>query len=55
MDSIYLTPAGTGSMALRVDHIARTGKYGQSLRIPPTVKADKFDLWWVPARGARCG
>ncbi len=51
VDAIYLVPAGTGSFALRVDHIARTGKYGQSLRIPPTVKVDKFDVWFVPARG----
>jgi von Willebrand factor type A domain len=50
-DAIYLTPAGTGAMALRVDHIARTAKYGQSLRIPPSVKAERFDVWWVPERG----
>jgi Ca-activated chloride channel family protein len=51
VDAIYLTPAGTGSFALRVDHIARTGKYGQSLRIAPSVKAERFDVWWVPAQG----
>jgi hypothetical protein len=51
VDSIYLTPAGTGAMALRVDHIARAAKYGQTLRIPPSVKAQRFDLRWVPARG----
>jgi Ca-activated chloride channel family protein len=51
MESIYLSPAGTGAMALRVDHVARAGNYGQSLRIPPSVKVDKFDLWWVPDRG----
>jgi hypothetical protein len=51
VDAIYLTPVGTGAMALRVDHIARAGKYGQTLRISPSVKADKFDVWWVPDRG----
>jgi Ca-activated chloride channel family protein len=51
MDRIFLTSAGTGAMAIGVEHIARTDKYGQALRIPPSVKAAKFDLWWVPQRG----
>jgi hypothetical protein len=51
LDAIYLAPPGTGALALRVDHIARIGNYGESLRIPPSVKADKFDLWWVPDQG----
>jgi hypothetical protein len=51
LERIYLTPAGTGAMALRVDHIARTDEYGQTLRIPPSVKAQTFDLWWVPQNG----
>jgi hypothetical protein len=51
MDRIYLTAAGTAAMALRVDHVARTDRYGQSLRIPPSVKAETFDLWWVPQQG----
>jgi hypothetical protein len=51
MDRIYLTTAGTAAIALRVDHIARADKYGQTLRIPPSVKAETFDLWWAPQRG----
>jgi hypothetical protein len=51
LESIYLARSGLDRMALRADHIARISKYGQSLRIPPTVKAEKFDLWWVPETG----
>jgi hypothetical protein len=51
LDRIYLTRAGTGEMAHRVDHIARTDKYGQTMRIPPSVKTSTFDLWWSPQRG----
>ena len=51
MESIYLASAGTAALALRVDHVARTPQYGKGLRIPPTVKAERFDLWWVPPQG----
>ena len=52
LESIYLARSGLDRMALfAADHIARISKYGQSLRIPPTVKAEKFDLWWVPEKG----
>jgi hypothetical protein len=51
IESIYLTRAGLDRMALRADHIARIDKYGQSLRIPPSVKVEKFDVWWVPEKG----
>ncbi len=51
LEWIYLAPAGTGAMALRVDNVARIGRYGQKLRIPPSVTAKRFDLWWVPERG----
>jgi hypothetical protein len=51
LDSIYLAAPGTDRMALRASNITRIANYGQSLRIPPTVRAEKFDLWWVPDRG----
>jgi hypothetical protein len=38
-------------MALRADHIARISAFGQTLRIPPAVKDEKLDLWWVPEKG----
>ncbi len=51
LESIYLAGAGVDRMALRADHVARIDKYGQTLRIPPSVKVEKFDLWWVPQQG----
>lgn len=53
MGSIYLTRPGVDRLAIQVDHVARIGKYAQSLRIPPSVKLDHFDLWWVPEQGGR--
>ena len=51
VESIYVARAGLDRMALRADHIARIEKYGQDLRIPPSVKVDRFDVWWVPEQG----
>ncbi len=51
LDAIYLARPGTDRMALRADNIARISQYAQRLRIPPTVKIEKFDLWWVPEHG----
>ena len=51
VESIYLARAGIDRMALRADHIARIENYGHDLRIPPSVKVDRFDVWWVPEQG----
>jgi hypothetical protein len=51
LDAIYLARPGTDRMALRADNVARISQYAQSIRIPPTVKIEKFDLWWVPEQG----
>jgi hypothetical protein len=50
-EAVYLAPVGTDRMALRVSHVARVSRFGQTLRIPPSVKEESFDLWWVPAQG----
>ena len=51
VESIYVARAGLDRMALRADHVAQIEKYGQDLRIPPSVKVDRFDVWWVPEQG----
>ena len=51
VESIYLVRTGLDRMALRADHVARIDNYGKSLRIAPSVKDEKFDLWWVPEKG----
>jgi Mg-chelatase subunit ChlD len=51
LESLYLAGSGVDRMALRADHVARIDQYGKSLRIPPSVKVEKFDLWWVPQQG----
>ena len=51
LESFYLARAGVDRMALRADHVAKIEKYGEILRIPPSVKIDKFDIWWVPQQG----
>ena len=53
MGSIFLTRSGVDRLAIQVDNVARIAKYAQSLRIPATVKLDRFDLWWVPEQGGR--
>jgi hypothetical protein len=51
LDAVYLVSAGTGSMTLRVDHFAKSTALGKDMRVPPSVKAESFDLWWVPREG----
>jgi hypothetical protein len=51
MASIYLTRPGVDRMAIQVDNVAKIANYAQNLRIPPTVKLDRFDLWWAPEQG----
>jgi hypothetical protein len=51
LDVVYLAPAGAGALSLRVDHYAKTPALGKNMRVPPSVKAESFDLWWVPREG----
>jgi Mg-chelatase subunit ChlD len=51
MDRVFLSPVGTDRMALGVQNVAKATRYGQVIRIAPSEKAERFDVWWSPIKG----
>lgn len=56
MKMIVVVAAGEAddlNAAIRLSNAGATEKYGEAIPIPPDVKADKFDVVWLPEDGRR--
>jgi hypothetical protein len=56
LGTIYVTETGSNVYHAADHHaFAKGTAYGQKMRIPPTNKEVKFDIWWVPKDKGQMG
>ena len=56
MKQVVVVPEGDAdnpSAALAITAVGAATKYDEPIRIPPDVKAEKFDVVWIPQNGRR--